>query len=127
MLARLACWERGTEFSWVLTPRDGTDILGMISATPDRQPWRWQVGYVLARPHWGCGFMTETVRAVVAMLLTQPGIQRVWAVVDEENIASMRVLEKAGLQREGFLRRWSQHPNRAATPRDCWAFAIVRK
>jgi RimJ/RimL family protein N-acetyltransferase len=127
MLSRLACWEAGTEFSWTITPQNepGT-IMGMISAVPDRKQWRCSLGYVLAKRHWNNGVMTEAVRAVIDMLFQQPGIYRVWAVVDEENFASARVLEKAGMEREGILHRWSLHPNVSAVPRDCWCFAVVR-
>ena len=126
MLARLSCWEQGTEFSWIIIPREGTEIMGMITAMPDRQPWRWQLGYVLAQRFWGRGLMPEAVRAVIDALFAEPGIHRVWAVVDEENYASSRVLEKAGMLREGFLHRWSLHPSLGTVPRDCWSFAIVR-
>jgi hypothetical protein len=35
-------------------------------------------------------------------------------------------MEKAGLGREGLLRRWSVHPNLGDEPRDCLSFARVR-
>ncbi len=128
MLSRLSCWENGSEFSWILTRRDdAATILGMVSAIPDeRHRWRWSLGYVLARPQWGRGYMTEGVRAVITTLFAEPGVQRVSAAVDVENFASSRVLEKAGMQREGVLKRWSLHPNISSIPRDCWSFAIVR-
>lgn len=128
MLSRLSCWENGSEFAWLITPQDeaGT-ILGMISAIPDeRHRWRWSLGYVLARRYWGNGYMTETVRSVISTLFEEPGVHRVAAAVDEENFASARVLEKAGMQREGILKRWSLHPNISSVPRDCWSFAAVR-
>ena len=37
-----------------------------------------------------------------------------------------RVLEKAGLQREGLLRRWMLHPNVSDRPRDCYCYSKVR-
>jgi len=48
------------------------------------------------------------------------------AVCDVENIASARVMEKAGLSREGVLRRWLVHPNLGPEPRDCYGYARVR-
>jgi len=127
LLARLACWEANTEFSWTITPQGepGT-VMGMISVTPDRKQWRCSLGYVLARKHWGQGYMTEAVRGVIRMLFDQPGIFRVWAVADEQNFASARVLEKAGMTREGILHRWSLHPNVSGLPRDCWCFAAIK-
>lgn len=70
--------------------------------------------------------MPEAARAVVETLLAMPLIARVWAVADSENLASMRVLENAGMQREGLLRRWSIHPAISPVARDCWCFARVR-
>ena len=71
--------------------------------------------------------MTEAVRSVIS---TTVSISRTSTAsrptLDEENFASARVLEKAGMQREGILRRWSLHPNISSVPRDCWSFAIVR-
>lgn len=128
MLARLAHWEQGSEFSWSITPRGNSGVVhGMISASPDhRRAWSWVLGYVLGRRWWGQGMMTEAVEAVVEAVFAQPGALRVWAWVDEENFASMRVLEKAGFAREGILRCWSLHPQMCNWPRDCWAFARTR-
>jgi RimJ/RimL family protein N-acetyltransferase len=128
LLARLAHWEQGTEFSWCITPSDDSAcVMGMISVSPDaRYAWRWSIGYVLGSQWWGNGYMTETVRAVKDELFQHPVVQRVWAWVDEDNYASMRVLVKAGFMREGVLHRWSLHPQMGATPRDCWTFAALR-
>jgi RimJ/RimL family protein N-acetyltransferase len=127
MLSRLMHWEQGSEFSWSITPPgDSGSVMGMISAIPDpRHAWRWSIGYVLGRKWWGQGYMTEAVRAITLELLRSPGVQRIWAWVDEENLASMRVLEKVGFQREGILHRWSLHPQMSPIPRDCWSFALL--
>lgn len=122
---RLAAWESGKYFSWVITLKDGSDLIGMISARPVE--WRVDLGYVLGRKFWGHGYMTEAVRAVVAYALSEPKVFRVWAVCDVDNLASARVLEKAGMQREGRLRRWALHPNLSDEPRDCFCFAKVRE
>jgi RimJ/RimL family protein N-acetyltransferase len=50
----------------------------------------------------------------------------VWALCDVENIASARVLEKAGMTCEGTLKQFGIHPNISATPRDCFSYAITR-
>ena len=123
---RLAWWDEGREFSWVITSRADGSVLGMISVSDDDCPSRYTLGYVLARPHWGHGYTTEAARAVLDELFATPEVARVWAVVDCENLASLRVLEKAGMQREGLLRKWSVHPALSPAPRDCWCCARVR-
>jgi len=86
----------------------------------------WELGYVLTRLHWGKGYMTEALRGLVDWALKQQHIYRIWAVCDVDNIASARVMEKAGMQREGILRRWSVHPNLSPEPRDSYCYAIVK-
>lgn len=89
-------------------------------------PGRFGYGYVLARRSWGQGLMTEALSEAVRWALGQPGVWRIGDVCDVDNLASARVMEKAGLKREGLLRRWSVHPNISDEPRDCYLFAKVR-
>ena len=88
--------------------------------------WRLGYGYALARPFWGRGLMTEALTEVAGWALAQPGIWRISDVVDVDNPASARVMEKAGFVREGVLRRWGLHPNVSDEPRDCYLYARVR-
>jgi RimJ/RimL family protein N-acetyltransferase len=83
-------------------------------------------GYVLGRAHWGQGIMTEVLRPLIDWSLAQPGIFRAWAFCDVENPASARVMEKAGMTREGILRRWHICPNIGPEPRDCIVCAKVK-
>jgi len=85
-----------------------------------------EYGCVLARPFWGQGLMTEALVEVVDWALRQPSIWRIGAVADVENVGSIRVMQKAGLQQEGVLRRWLTHPNISDVPRDCLSFARTR-
>jgi RimJ/RimL family protein N-acetyltransferase len=85
-----------------------------------------QLGYVLARQFWGNGYMTEALKTIIDWAFDQNDIYRVWAVCDIENTASARVMVKAGLEKEGILRRWVILPNFGEKPRDCFCFSIVR-
>lgn len=87
---------------------------------------RLEFGYVLARFWWGQGLMTEALAEVVQWALQQPSVFRIGAVCDVENVGSARVMEKAGLSREGLLRRWLVHPSVGDAPRDCFIYARVR-
>ncbi len=90
------------------------------------KPYMLDFGYVLARLFWGRGLMTEALVEVVGWAMRQDSIWRIGAVCDVENPASARVMEKAGLQREGTLRRWIIHPNIGSEPRDCLSYAKIR-
>ncbi len=120
----LGSWESGTSFTWTIVLREVARLIGMIEARIDGS--QANLGYVLARKYWNKGYMTEAVIAVTQWALRHPDIYRVWAVCDVENAASARVLEKAGMQKEGILRRWILLPNRSEIPRDCFCYAIVK-
>jgi len=111
-------------FPWVILNKAGNQVMGMIELRVEGH--RANLGYVLAQPYWGQGYMPEAVLALTQWALDQPQIYRVWAVCDVENIGSARVLEKACWTREGILRRWIIHPNISATPRDCYCFARIK-
>jgi RimJ/RimL family protein N-acetyltransferase len=120
----VAAWRGNARRPWVLTrpPEDGP--IGMLELRLSGH--QAELGYVLARAAWGQGLMTEAVQAVVDLALAEPGLYRTWAVCDVENLASARVLEKAGMQREGLLRRYVIHPNLGYEPRDALLYARVR-
>ena len=118
--------EPGVDHRWAIEPREERGrAVGMIGVR--LQPPRADLGYVLGRRFWGRGLMTEAVRAVADWALSQPELHRVWAVCDVDNPASARVMEKAGMQYEGRLRRWSLHPNVSAVPRDCLCYSRVKE
>jgi [ribosomal protein S5]-alanine N-acetyltransferase len=114
----------GSVRPWVLTERGDDRPIGMIELRLFGH--RAELGYVLARDWWGRGLMTEAARSVVDSSLADPAIFRVGAVTDVDNLASARVLEKVGMQREGLLRRWLVHPGLSPEPRDCWSFGKAR-
>lgn len=115
---------QGTSFPWVILRKKDGQLLGMIEMHLDAH--RAMIGYVLARPYWGNGYMTEALKAVHRWCRSQPGVYRIWAFADVENRASCRVMEKAGMKREGILRRWVVHPTTSEKPRDCYAYSIIR-
>jgi RimJ/RimL family protein N-acetyltransferase len=116
-------WERGDLLTWAITLRESGTLIGMIHVNIECSA---QVGYVIARPYWNRGYMTEALGAVVDWTLTRGDIYRVWAVCDTENTASARVMEKSGMRREGVLRSYLVFPNLSPTPRDCYCYAKVK-
>jgi RimJ/RimL family protein N-acetyltransferase len=68
---------------------------------------RCELGYALARAHWGCGYVSEALRALLDYGFTALDLNRVEADIDPRNTASARVLEKLGFRKEGFMpERW---------------------
>lgn len=115
---------------WIIEPRveprDGGPLIGAIGARVFGG-YRVDFGYSLARDCWGQGFATEASKAVILAGFELPHIWRVQALCDVEHRASARVLEKAGLEFEGTLRRYWRLPNRSDEPRDMHCYAKGRE
>lgn len=65
------------------------------------------VGYTLMTEHQGRGFAREALAAVIDALLGQ-GVHRFEAELDDQNVASMRLLEQVGFTMECLARKTSQ-------------------
>ena len=63
-----------------------------------------ELGYYIAEEYWGKGIMTEAVKQLCDYVFSNTDIIRIYAEPFAYNIASCRVLEKAGFQYEGTLR-----------------------
>lgn len=89
-----------------------------ITVTPDPHPigacgcfWAakphqtMELGYWIAEPFWGQGYVVEACRAVLNFAFTEYQPERMQARVIDGNTASERVLTKLGFQHEGVFRR----------------------
>ncbi len=84
------------------------EAVGAIGFIPQNEIYHrsFEIGYWLGEPFWGRGLVAEAVSIFCAHLFeTQPEIVRLYARVFSHNPGSMRVLEKAGFQKEGILRQ----------------------
>lgn len=65
-----------------------------------------EMGYSIARSHWGQGFATEVAGTVMDEAFTVfADLHKVRAMADARNIGSQRVMERLGMKREGVLRQ----------------------
>jgi RimJ/RimL family protein N-acetyltransferase len=90
---------------WVVAHADGVvvgDAILFLRSVPHRGG---EVGYVLAPEHRGRGYATELARGLVDLAFRTVGLHRVIGRLDARNVASARVLERAGLQREAHFIR----------------------
>ncbi len=120
----IAAWDGDARFPYMITLKENSDVIGMID--PRIEGHKMGIGYVMNRTYQGKGYMTESTCAIIDWAFQQSTIYRVYATTDVENIASQRVMEKAGMQREGLLRKYIVHPNISDEPRDSYMYAIVK-
>jgi [ribosomal protein S5]-alanine N-acetyltransferase len=62
----------------------------------------WELVYFLKRENWGKGYATEIARRIVRFGFEELNLPEIFATVDDDHAASIRVLEKAGLKFKGF-------------------------
>jgi [ribosomal protein S5]-alanine N-acetyltransferase len=97
--------------------------LGFV-AKSDVERFSAEVGYWLGQECWGRGMATEALRLFTAYAFDRLGLLRLFALPFADNAASIRVLEKAGFQREGTLRSSAV---KFGQPRDQAMFALVNQ
>jgi len=121
-LARQVLLDRALHASWAIT-HQGT-FVGGVNIRFQHEHRLGEVGYSTIRPAWGNGFAPEALIAVVdAAFSTLVELLRVRAMADARNVASQRVLAKAGFTQEGTLRQ--NHVVRGQPIDEVW-FGVLR-
>lgn len=88
---------RGYGMSTLVRREDGS-VIGFCGLVhPNKQP-EVEIKYALHRRFWGRGLATEAVKAMLAYARREFQISEVIATVASENMASRRVLIKAGME-----------------------------
>jgi RimJ/RimL family protein N-acetyltransferase len=81
------------------------------SAWVSTHTYRGTIGYWVAAPARGQGICTRALRLLSRHALDELKLQRLELITDPDNVASQRVAEKVGFQREGVLRAHLRHPD----------------
>lgn len=68
-----------------------------------------EIGYDLSRKYWNMGIMTEALSGVIPFIFNKVESNRIQAIVNPENLASLKVLKKLGFNVEGYLRDYMYH------------------
>ena len=92
-------------FQWGIARRDDDGVIGTCTLyQPDFRHQRCEIGFALARAHWGKGHATEALGLAIPFAFEVLQFRRIEADVDPRNAASLRSLERLGFVREGYLR-----------------------
>lgn len=102
-------------YKWAICLKEDPElVIGDISIVEmNEDDSNCEIGYVLGKAYWGRGIMTDALKAVLDFCFTQAGFQKVKARYASLNLASGRVMEKAGMsylktitngvERKGYL------------------------
>jgi RimJ/RimL family protein N-acetyltransferase len=97
--------------SYSLAVTLGGRLAGGIGMGVNAHDYRGRIGYWVAAEARGRGVCTRALRLLSRYGLGELGLQRLELITDPDNVASQRVAEKVGFQREGVLRAHLRHPD----------------
>ncbi|MTT31417.1 GNAT family N-acetyltransferase [Terrilactibacillus sp. BCM23-1] len=97
--------KKGVEYPLAIVYKNTKEIIGTINIRVDHNNNKGELGYWIGRDYWGNGFATEAVKQIISFGFNELNLNKIWAAAISRNKASIMVLEKAGLQKEGTLRQ----------------------
>ncbi|MEM9671279.1 MAG: GNAT family N-acetyltransferase [Cyclobacteriaceae bacterium] len=98
--------EPNQHFTWRIADKATQQFIGLIALHLGEERFKsGEVWYKLILARWGQGLATEALNAILKFSFEELHLHRVGAGCATENLASMRVLEKVGMQREGSKRK----------------------
>jgi RimJ/RimL family protein N-acetyltransferase len=121
-IQRFIAHQRSHGYSWwAVVERTSGELVGDggLYSYEDRGP-EVELGYTFARRAWGRGYATETAVAALGAAFGPLDLDRVTAVARPENVASQRVLEKAGMRRDRIVDYFGHEHVRFVARRATW-------
>ena len=115
--------EAGEIANFAITLRQDRQLVGCISLRIDRTFNRAVLGYWVGAPFWNQGYCTEAAVAIIDHGFRDLGLNRIHSMHLRRNPASGRVMEKAGMTREGEAR---QHTKKWGRYEDLVFYGILR-
>ncbi|MEZ5892407.1 MAG: GNAT family protein [Parvularculaceae bacterium] len=110
-VATLKRWTEGFEdTSWAIVEREDGEALGRISLFTHGDKKIWEAACMVAPAARGRGFAARALETAIDYVFDQKGARRIFADIDPDNAACIRVFQKLGFQHEGVLRgAWETH------------------
>jgi ribosomal-protein-alanine N-acetyltransferase len=115
-------WIDGKEYTFAILHKDTWWFMGMFALRPRGDVGDF--GYVLAKDWWGKWYMTEVLQKMLAVWFATFALQKIVGYCDVDNIASAKVMEKAGMQFVGVEKERWVRPAFWNTKRDANAYEI---
>ena len=93
-----------TGINWGITIKGNSKLIGVIGhyrIQPENH--RAEIGYMILPEYSGKGITTEAIKVVIAYGFEQMNLHSIEAIIDPQNIASERVLQKNGFVKEAHI------------------------
>lgn len=95
-----------TSYYWTISIIESQQFIGMAGLTLSNDKFKLgEIFYKFSPTFWGNGYGTETSKALINFGFEKLSLHKVEAGVATENYASIKVLEKSGMLKEGLRRK----------------------
>ncbi len=100
-------WKNQTGIFWGIESKEQKQLTGVIGIYDiNSKHLRAELGYWLLKEYWGSGIITEAALHVLKYAFGQLDLNRIYAYVDKQNVASKVLLKKLGFIHEGTMRQF---------------------
>ena len=95
-----------SSYTWKIELKEGEHFIGLAGITLSNDKFRLgEIYYKLDPQFWGKGYATEVAKKLISTGFEEFNLHKVEAGVAVDNVRSIKVLEKAGMKREGLRRK----------------------
>ena len=95
-----------SRFCWKIILKESNQSIGLAGFFLSNDKFKMGDFYYKLFPEfWGNNYATETAKAIIKFGFEECKLHRIEAGVATQNIASIKVLEKSGMKREGLRRK----------------------
>ncbi|SNZ17519.1 ribosomal-protein-alanine N-acetyltransferase [Terribacillus aidingensis] len=102
----LSLYENHQAVFWGIEHKEQKQLIGTINYVSwNQKDHVGEIGYVMARPYWGNGYMAEAAKEVITFGFERMKLERIQAKCIAENEGSEKVMQKSGMLFEGTLRK----------------------
>jgi len=89
-------------YEFAITNKATGELYGAIGLSNHQQHKNGEIGYWIGEEYWGNGYATEAAKAIIDFAFTEKRYHKVWGRFFTTNPTSGKVMEKAGMRKEGL-------------------------
>jgi len=111
-------------YEFAIADKATGELYGAIGLSNHQNNKNGEIGYWIGEEYWGNGYATEALKAIIDFAFSEKGYHKVWGRLFAANPASGKVMQKAGMVKEGVL---AEHIVKEGKYQDLVLYGIVNR
>lgn len=96
---------RNGTYPFAIVLKTESVIVGTMTIRVNEAHKKGELAYWVGKEYWGNGYATEAAKEIVRHSFEDLNLNRVWAMAMSKNPASIKVMERVGMKKEGVLKQ----------------------